>query len=187
MHKLQSTHKWCIRHEAEKSTDWIQPIPCVLIKDFSGRYCAFRRIRKTRDDLRGKVSLVVGGHVDRPDRNMPFLELLSLTLSREIKEEIEIERVPQMHPLGLVIDNSSIRSSRHVGFLYELSVTHTIVTTAPEEFSTYSKISGQFFSDMELGRFHAQMDPWSKLILEDFIRPSGTRASPRQQGLAIDI
>lgn len=184
---LQSTFKWLSRHEAEESLDWIQPISCAIIRDYSGRYCAFRRVRETRDDLKGRVSLVVGGHVDRPCKDMPLRDLLLSTLSREISEEIDVTQVAEALPLGLIIDNSSILSSRHVGFLYLVYLDEPIVTSAPEEFSQRSKITGKFLEDFELAQYHKRFDPWSRLIFEDLIRLPGIRDSPRQKGLPIDI
>lgn len=184
---LQAAYRWCLRSEAEKSSEWIQPISCAIFRDYSGRYCAFRRVRNTREDLKGKVSLIVGGHVDRPHKDVPIIELLLSTLSREIEEEINVTDVPEAYPLGLIIDSSSIQASRHIAFLYQITLNGPIETSAPEEFSSNSKISGRFFEPIDLAKFHARMDPWSRLILEDLIRLPGIRHSPRQHGLSIDF
>jgi predicted NUDIX family phosphoesterase len=185
--ELESSYKWCPRNEAEVSPNWVQPIPCALIKDNAGNYCVFRRIKETRKDLKGRISLVIGGHIERPKVSLTLPKLLSLTLSREIEEEIEIQQAPESHSLGLIVDNSTIQASRHIGFLYGILLNQPVVTTAPEEFSKNSKISGQFFSESELMRFHAQFDPWSKLIFEDLIQSSGTKSPQRQAELSLDI
>ena len=189
MSEMQSDYKWCNRVEAETSIDWVQPIPCAIIRDRQNRYCAFRRIQNTRHDLKGKVSLVIGGHIDKiefPEKEPVINDLFLMTLLREIEEEISVEILSEAVPLGVVIDNSSVVSLRHIGILYEVSISNPIEVAATEEFSKRSNMSGQFFSANDLLRYHAQMDPWSKLIFEDLIKPVGITNSPRQQGLLKD-
>ena len=134
--ELQTSHRWCQRNLAEVSTDWVQPIPCALIADGLGRYCVFRRIKDTRDDLKSKVTLVVGGHVDRLAKFESLRKLLLITLERELEEEVGLRNSTEVRPLGLVIDNSSLLSSRHVAFLYRVTPSHAVVAKAADEFSS---------------------------------------------------
>ena len=185
--ELQTSHRWCQRNLAEVSTDWVQPIPCALIADGLGRYCVFRRIKDTRDDLKSKVTLVVGGHVDRLAKFESLRKLLLITLERELEEEVGLRNSTEVRPLGLVIDNSSLLSSRHVAFLYRVTPSHAVVAKAADEFSSRSKYNGIFVTDTELAALHTQLDPWSRLIFEDMIQPPGINKLPRQREFSLDI
>ena len=170
---------WAPRDEAEKSGDWVQPIPCALLRDDKGKYCVLRRIRDTRADLRSRMTLVVGGHVDRPLHEQSNPSLLFETLKRELDEEIGVQDLSVIEPIGLVIDSSSTFASRHIAFVYEATILDNIVPRAKEEFSTRSKFSGHFFAVDELSKFHSEFDPWSLILFEDYIAPSHPK-KPRQ-------
>src|SRR5262252_1990088 len=67
---------WLPLEEAERSRTWVQAIPCALIRNHSKRYLVLRRVRHTRPDLRARVSLLVGGHVDESVQEASFTESL---------------------------------------------------------------------------------------------------------------
>ena len=171
---------WLPREQAEKSRTWVQTIPCALIRNHSKRYLALRRIRNTRADLKSRVSLLVGGHVDAPASVVPFAESLVRALFREIEEEVRLSDLEEVQPIGVIIDPSSIPASRHIAFVYEVSTASKPITKAREEFSSRSKYSGRFYDSNELSRFHAILDPWSAILFEDYIS-SGQRLCSKQQ------
>ena len=164
---------WLPRYNAERSKDWIQPIPCAVIRNHSRSYCILRRVRKTRRDLRARISLIVGGHVDRAsyDRER-ILSLFSKTIRQELDEELGVQEVSHIIPRGLIIDSSSLSASRHIAFVYETVISRHLTARAPEEFSSRSKFTGHFFTPVELQRFHKSFDPWSLVLFEDYIAPS---------------
>lgn len=184
--ELQKSYSWFERKEAEKSTTWVQPIPCVTIRDYFGRYCAFRRIRNIREDLQAKVSLIIGGHIDRKDGDGTLLQLFEDTIMREVNEETSLSALKAPHPIGLIVDNSSTFASKHVAFLFELEVAESVKPRAPEEFSTRSKFNNHFFNAGELLKFQKLFDPWSRILFEDYIKPPGTRPLGRQRRLSLD-
>ena len=184
MDELEATFRWCERTHAEQSSDWVQPIACALVIDSAGRHCVFRRVRNTRDDLSGRVTLVVGGHTERYTEAASLCELLLATLRREMEEEVGIGDVSGAKPLGVVIDGSTVLSSRHVGIVYEVVWNLPLMARATDEFSKRSGLNGHFFTSEELTRFHSQLDPWSRLIFEDRISP-GIRKLPRQRAFSL--
>ena len=186
MEELEATHRWWERTDAEESSDWVQPIACAVVTDSAGRHYVFRRVKNTRDDLKGRVTLVVGGHIEPHAGSASFCELLLATLRREIEEEVGIEDFADAKPLGVVIDNSTVLSSRHVGFVFEVVWNLPLVARATDEFSRRSQLNGLLATKEELTTFHSQLDPWSRLIFEDRIRP-GIRKLPRQRAFSLDI
>lgn len=164
---------WLDRAEAEHSDGFVQAISCALIRSPGKKYCALRRIRTTRRDLRSRISLVVGGHVDKPASSRPLrlLTLLRHTLERELEEEIGIRKTITVEPIGILIDSSSSMSSRHIAFLHEVVVAKSLTPQAPEEFSSRSKFSGRLFTAKELAQFRKNLDPWSLIAFQSYIAP----------------
>ncbi len=177
--EIEQSFSWLKRPDAEESTDFVQAIPCTLVRDEKNRYCVFRRVQTDRPDISKKLSLLIGGHVDKTAGAEGFLPAVSSNLIREIDEEIGILPESPPRPLGVIIDSSSIVASRHVAFLHEI-VAEEVSTRAPEEFSSRSKFTGKFMDEMWLGKKHDQFDPWSQFVIEEYVRPSGVQPKPRQ-------
>lgn len=163
--------EWMPRTVAETRLDWIQPIPCVLIKSADEQFYVFRRTRKTRDDLKGRLSFLIGGHVDGPPTDQELRSILEETLLREIEEELGITDVPKLRFLGLVADYSTIASSRHIGAVFGATLHGRLTTRAPEEFSARSKWSGKALSLDKLCEIKARPDPWSSILYEEYLMP----------------
>ena len=124
--------------------------------------------------MKSKVSLVVGGHIDKGHEKSGFESLLVSTLKREVKEELGVETVSEIRPIGLVIDHSSDNASRHVGFLYETVISQEFKPRAPEEFSTDSVVNSKLYTTTELSRFRDEFDPWSSIIFAEYFATSYT-------------
>ena len=176
----RNNFEWLPRIEAENSKDWVQPIPCALIRNHTYEYCVFRRVRQSRLDLHARISLVVGGHVDKHPKCESFASYLISTLRRELQEELGIEDVTRARPIGLVIDSLSVSASRHIAFVCEIDFSGPLKVQAPEEFSSRSKFSGNFFAPSELRQFNTKFDPWSLVLFEDYIGSRYSKRTARQ-------
>ena len=180
---IESSFSWLHRPAAERSEHLVQAIPCVIVRDSADRYCVFRRVTEGRKDLSRKLSLVIGGHADVAAEGDCFLSAMSSNLIREIDEEIGIRLEEPPRPVGVVIDGSSLVASRHVAFLHEI-IAEEVLTRAPEEFaSKKSKYTGKFVSAAQLGDWRDKFDPWSRLVIEEYVCPDGVRPRPRQGAL----
>ena len=163
--------EWMPRDIAETCADKIQPIPCVLIESTNEQFYVFRRTLKTRDDLKGRLSFLVGGHVDGPSPNRGLRVILEETLKREVEEELGVTELPNLQLLGLVADYSTVTSSRHVGIVFKATLHGRLTTKAPEEFSERSKLSGNALSLDELSEVKTRQDPWSSILYEEYLIP----------------
>ncbi len=180
LHEIELSFSWVHRPIAERSDELVQAIPCALVKDSEGRYCVFRRVKEGRADLSRKLSLVIGGHMDSADDEGRFLPAMRRNLLREIDEEIGVRLDEPPRPVGVVIDGSSIFASRHVAFLHEITA-ERVWPYAPEEFSIKrSQYTGRFVPASTLAEWRNQFDPWSRLVIEEYICPTGVHAAPRQ-------
>ena len=163
---------WMPRREAEVSDEFVQPIPCTLVLGADTGYHVFRRIKDGRADLRARLSLVVGGHIDWEQDTAPFKHLIATTLAREIDEELAADWTPPPKPIGLVVDHTSIDSSRHIGVLHEVLVTGSVQPLAREEFSARSAYAGKLCDIAELLAERDGFDPWSAIIFHEYIAPT---------------
>ena len=167
--------RWLPRREAEASTEFIQPIPCALVVSEQEKYYVFRHIREVRADLKARFSLIVGGHIDWEADTPEFSQLVRSTLTREISEELDINEETSITPIGLVVDHTSLESSRHVGIVHEVIVSGSVEPSAKGEFSISAKYSGLLYSAFALRRLRrfdpwsARFDPWSAIILRDYV------------------
>lgn len=179
--EIEKSFSWLDRPDAERSTDVVQAIPCTFIRDRTGRYCVLRRISNTREDLDEKLSLIVGGHIDEPHSDASFQATMSFNLMRELDEEIGV--VPAggpPRPVGVIIDNSSIQASRHVAFMHETQADQ-VSPKAWEEFEAGNpNYSGRFMPASGLAERRNEFDPWSRLLIEEYICPGDVEPQPRQ-------
>ena len=158
----ENCSKWMAREKAELQEQWIQPIPCAIFRDSTGKYCVFRY--PSRDGKPQPFSLVVGGHIDQRREDQSLLTLILETLQREILEEIGIELSSGLVPIGITVDSSSLSASRHTGIIYQAQVDQKIKPRASEEFSVRSIYSGRFLSTEGLAEIRGRLDPWSSII-----------------------
>ena len=178
--KIENTFSWLDRPDAERSNDWVQAIPCVFIRDHEGKYCVLRRVQNSRNDLNKKLSLVVGGHIDETHDHGSFQTAMSSNLIRELEEEIGIIPQESPRPIGVIIDYSSIEASRHVAFLHAMK-SQQVSPKASEEFAMRSKYKGAFVDAPKLTEMRDKFDPWSKLLIEEYVCRGDVLPQPRQR------
>ena len=184
--QAQANMTWLPRSEAERSEALVQPIPCALVVSEDRFYHVFRRINEGRADLKKRLSLVIGGHIDCGREDSGLYALTKDTLMREVGEELDFGAPPSsVEPVGLVIDPSSLESSRHVGVVYEVVIAGKIKPKAPEEFSMRSKYDGKPCTPQELLDLRKEFDPWSMIIFGEYINPSYAHDLGSQLSLAI--
>lgn len=180
----QMEMRWIPRAEAESSENLVQPIPCALVRGEDTSLHVFRRIKEGRQDLSGRITLVIGGHIDSGSFEDELLSLAAATLVKELDEELtSIPAFENREPVGVVIDRSSPESSRHVGIVFEVAATGTVKPKAKEEFSMGSKYAGTKCSLAELPQFRKQFDPWSAILFADYINPSRSSLVGHQASL----
>ena len=160
---------WMPRDRAEESGYWVQLVPCAVITEPGPACHAFRRITQRRPNLSSRISLVVGGHVERQDWEGSLIRTVHFALRREMAEELKTGPVESLRTAGLIIDRSTERAARHMALAHEAAVTGPVEQRAPEEFRPDLDLDGTGFRSKELLRFRPEMDPWSRIILDNHI------------------
>ena len=166
--RIAANMLWTPRPEAEASPDLMQVIPCTTVRDPRGRYHTFLRVRGARSDLRDRVSLVIGGHVERSPAGQEDLErLVAATLAREVREELEARPPDRTARVALVTDPEGLDAARHMAFVHESVFTGPVAPRPGGEFQkTRARIP---VSARKLARLRDSMDPWSRTILDGHI------------------
>ena len=184
LHDISINATWMEREIAEQSYSDVQIIPCGIIKNSSGEFCIQRRVKSTRWDLNSKITLTFGGHIDRVEQpqGSDFLQLLLLTLSRELEEELGIHEIIAIERVGVIIDPSSLLASRHIAFVFQALIDSEVSPLAHEEFSVRSKYSASFLATEEIAGLHSWLDPWSKIVFEEHLSPD-SKVEGRQMSL----
>jgi predicted NUDIX family phosphoesterase len=144
----------------------VQPIAAAIVRR-GDDYLVLRRIDGTRGDLRSRISLISGGHVDFVESEFDFEAILEQTLARELNEELGFTVTSSIEPFGVVVDHANIASSRHAAFLFEVFVTDDAEVLAGEEFVLGSSFSGSFVDLATLSLFSPNFDPWSRIVWRD--------------------
>ena len=180
--EIEASFEWLERPAAEISREWVQAIPCTLIRDHSGRFCVLRRVNQSRDDLKNKLSLVIGGHIDHKCEDGTFRSAVTANLIRELEEEVGVLTSDDPSPIGVIVDDSSHSASRHVAFVHEI-LANDVSPDAPEEFMPHSKMSGIFMDARELADRIHRFDPWSRMLIEDYVCRDVMHPEPRQFSL----
>lgn len=169
LHAASKAAAWMPRVDAERSRKWVQPIPCAIFRDTSGRYCVFRQIRQDRKDLSSRLSFIVGGHIDRCFDSTFLLQAIYETVRREVWEEVGVALGDTLEPIGVVVDGSSLEASRHIAFVFEVNVNFDLKSQLNDEFSVRSKYNGRFLDMAERFRFRGTFDPWSAIIFAEYM------------------
>jgi predicted NUDIX family phosphoesterase len=105
------------RGDAEEDPTYKQPIPYCVLKRNDEVYIYERLQGGGESKLHGKLSLGVGGHMNKFEVE-DFYEQLSVNLERELEEELHIdgERL-SLDTIGLINDDENEVGHVHIGLL----------------------------------------------------------------------
>ena len=115
--RIESKGFFVERREAELCPAWKQAIPYIVVAH-EDRILELERLPKQGETrLHGMRSIGIGGHINPID-----LEgdrgLVRNAAIRELSEELEIDALPSLQPLGLVNDDGTAVGAVHVGLVF---------------------------------------------------------------------
>jgi predicted NUDIX family phosphoesterase len=165
-----NSHKRFVRRsEAEVDPTLIQPIPCAIIR-WKEQILLLRRNKKGHA-LHEKYLLWAGGHVNISDDSSA---ILLAALERELSEEVFIRGAYRVSdkPIALVRTDEDARASRHIGVLYEITLTSDDVALAlhQKEFKETrgTSMSGKLVDPGDLPKIYDKLNDWSKSMVQYF-------------------
>ena len=119
-----------------------------------------RRTKQSEQRLHNKLSVGVGGHLERTQDLEGQDDPVELGMRRELNEEIETSVDGQIEYLGLLNDDTNEVGRVHLGVVYRASV-------KPEEtvVRETEKMEGDFWSIEQLEQEWDRLESWSRIVL----------------------
>lgn len=154
---IEERHTFIDRDLAERSPEWRQIIPYVVIRHDDDVFTLRRTSKQTESRLHHKVSIGIGGHIN------PGHDLVD-GLQKELDEEVRIGGDYDLHFAGILNDESTEVSRVHLGAVFLLdSATADVVVLETE------KMTGGWMSRRELAAARDAMETWSQIVYDEFL------------------
>lgn len=156
---VEREHEFLPRPDMEADPGYRQIIPYVAVTR-GGEVFATRRLNAGGEArLHGKLSLGVGGHIERVDDDTSE-GILMRALEREVSEEVAVERIVSLTPLGVINEEHDEVSRVHLGFLFRMEVEGEVSVRETD------KLEGMWLDISELPKYAGEMEGWSRVAAE---------------------
>jgi predicted NUDIX family phosphoesterase len=155
---IAEKHFFMLRPEAERSPQFKQIIPYVVIRHGESYFVLRRTAKQTEARLHHKVSLGIGGHIN------PDTPTVIDGLRKELDEEVTIGTDYHLSFIGLLNDDTTEVGQVHLGAVYLLEVTEPDVVVRETE-----KMVGGWTPRTELADLREAMESWSQIVYDSFI------------------
>lgn len=154
---IADLHFFIDRPTAEKSPQYKQIIPYVLIRRGDSWFLLQRTQKQTEARLHHKLSLGIGGHInpDTPD--------LIDGLHKELEEEVGVEGDYEITFIGILNDDRTEVGSVHLGAVFVLDAEGDVEVRETE------KMTGRWVRTEELAALREQMETWTQIVYDEFI------------------
>lgn len=166
------------RDRAEKDQACRQVIPFFVVKLYDGILITKRSSTQGDERLRGKMSLIIGGHVNAEDsatgeycHGLDVLNAIITGAQRELIEELDIQ-TPSSNPrceacfAGVVNEDETEAGRTHIGLPILLDLCPgTKVRPAANDFEEFEFVSHlRLVGGTEDRALTSQLETWSSLI-----------------------
>ena len=152
------------RSVMESDPSYKQLIPYILLRcgDMAYRYWRTKKAGESR--LHHLYSLGIGGHINQRDDNLftPSSELLNEAAMRELREEVELAKLPELRHIGFINDDENEVGQVHLGVVFEAWL------EAPEATIRESALArGEWKKVSELK--DVEYESWSQFLVEEYL------------------
>lgn len=156
------------REEAESSRDYQQVVPYAVLKNEDGRFFwARRRADVRRKELRGKYTILVGGHAEKRDLDPGQPEAVFQTcLKRELEEELIGLRIGKIQPLGFIHDPRNEMGAHHLAYVHEVEVSGRTLIRRQAIDKEFGREGVSWKTGDEIKEAAGELDPWSQLVAQ---------------------
>jgi predicted NUDIX family phosphoesterase len=159
---IAGQHFFIDRTTAERSPEFKQIIPYVLLRHGDSWYLLQRTPKQTEARLHHKLSLGIGGHInpDTPD--------LLDGLQKELEEEVNVEGDYELTFAGILNDDTTEVGRVHLGVVFILVADEPTVSVRETE-----KMSGRWVPAAELAQHRDAMESWSQIVFDELLAKPG--------------
>ncbi|MGH2456041.1 MAG: NUDIX domain-containing protein [Candidatus Limnocylindria bacterium] len=141
---------------AERSPDWKQLIPYVVVQDRGTAFLMERTDAGGDARLHRKASIGVGGHLNPVDHGQ---DPLLAGLRREWAEELIADWQPDFRLVGLLNDDSNQVGQVHLGVVFTVEA-----GGRPVSVRETAKLEGRMASVREVRAAWNRLETWSQLV-----------------------
>jgi predicted NUDIX family phosphoesterase len=150
-------HTFIDRALAERSAQWRQIIPYVVICNGSDVFGVTRTAKQTETRLHHKVSIGIGGHIN------PGHSVIE-GLHKELDEEVRIGGTYELRLAGVINDESTEVGRVHLGACFLLEArTRDVVVIETE------KMHGEWMTPAQLAAARPAMETWSQIVYDELL------------------
>ena len=154
---IAEEHVFIDRPVAERSPEWRQVIPYVVIRHGDDVFTLQRTTKQTEERLHHKISIGIGGHVN------PGHDLVD-GLQKELDEEVRIDGDYELRFAGIINDESTEVGRVHLGACFLLdSATRDVVVLETE------KMRGEWVPRAQLAQRRSAMETWSQIVYDELL------------------
>ncbi len=152
---VHASGRFLPRGQVEDDPSLKQVIPYLLLRD-GPRIFLMKRTKAGGDErLHDRYTIGIGGHVNPGDADVLG------GLSREWREEIAADFVPEFTPLGLLNDDSNPVGAVHLGLVYAADA-----AGRPVAIRETHKLSGSFVEMNLVADVADKLETWSALLFD---------------------
>lgn len=160
-----ANYEFMPRAKAETDEAFKQIIPYVVVRHES-KFLLLRRTKMQGEArLHGKLTIGVGGHLNdqKPEANK---DVIMAGLFRELREELNLPFVNNIHYVGYVNDEESVVGRVHLGLVFFVTSTSPIYEV--RERSNFGDLGWLGLGD--LSRERDKMESWSQFVFDREIK-----------------
>lgn len=154
---IKNNYEFLDRSYAEDDPGYKQIIPYVAITCKDSVFTTQRLDKGTEERLHGLLSIGIGGHINLGDLGAAE-DPLTEGMMRELSEEVCIENMGELIPVGIINDDSNEVGSVHLGLFF------TLETKGNVEVNEKEKLLGKWYKKSELKEMKAgKMETWTEI------------------------
>ena len=151
------------RSDAEKDVSYKQIIPYIVLQTKDFKKTAIYNRQGSEQRLHDLWSIGIGGHInpiDMETKTDSFLQILTVGMERELKEELDQRPKGELpHFVGVISEDVTDVGKVHLGAVFR------ILTSTPEKFLPGSELF-QFTWEKTRNLEQLNLELWSKLALK---------------------
>jgi len=159
--------EFMVRAEAEINFDYKQPIPYAIVLNENNQIFVYKRgwagSNAWESRLHTKISIWVGGHIEREDEDAE--NILRDSLVREIEEELNIspENILESFPIGYINSEEDEVSKVHLWIAYIAKVKNSQFELLDGELDNGEFVHYEKLMEM-CESWNYNVEAWTKLI-----------------------
>jgi predicted NUDIX family phosphoesterase len=164
------------RSAAESNEEVVQLIAYCLIRSGDSILCLRRADSEKRPELRGRLTILFGGHVDARDlsENGDFVRR---ALRRELREELQLELPDTTDFVGFVTETASLVGRLHLGVVFQMMIPapELVVSQAADLSDYFGEDRGRRLEFRPLKWIQtrtSELDPWSTTVFASLLAPT---------------